>query len=778
MKAPADLAAMVEAVPHRLAGAIAWARQGWPVLPCCPDGERAKSPLVAGGKDSATTDEAQIREWWAEFPNALVGGRTDGLVVLDFDAYKPGHADDLAALGELPATRTHRTPGRDGVRGRHLVYLDPDGECRSTKLGPHGTVDVRAGTSRDYVILPAPGGPYEVADARPPAAAPGWLLEAAGRSRETVETARDGLPPLEDMPPGTDVGPLLATGTDDPSVHTFRLIRNAKGAGLSPGQARTLAEDDEVTADRIGQARHSQPRWWPDEFWRCWDTSRPDVARGSYQSPRRVNVNDDPDEQPGKQSTAVRLVAIARSEYELGLMTGDAPFAVRRDGPNVARVFRGSKNSLRSELARAFESDTGRPPAQNALSEALEVLTGEARSIGTPADLPMRVARHGGELVLDLGDKTGRAVVVGPGGWKVVDRSPVLFLRTELTGELPTPVKGGKLSQTLFPLLNLPRADRALVTAILLSWLWPNISHPVPYLHGEEGTAKSTMARILRSLVDPSPVEVRRQPGRDEDWEVTIAGQWAVVLDNLSAMADWLSDALCTAVSGTGDVKRKKYSDQELSVLQVRRCFILTSIDASLATRGDLLDRTVLFELDPIGASRTEEELAAEWEQVRPRALGALLDLASAVLARLPDVLPSAYSDFRMADFARIAAAFDQATGARSLPVYRKKRADAVAGALESDPFAVELKDIALRGGFDGSVGDLFARHIGMHLTRQPVHPSWPKNPTTTGTRLRRLSGLLRKSGVAVTMYRDKKGKRCRIEAITDSTESNGTTTL
>ncbi len=781
--------AQIEEIPAQLMWALCWSQgSGIPVLPCHPE---TKAPLVEGGKLSATTDPDQIIAWWREFPNALVGGRTDGLVVLDFDSYKPGHADDLATLGDLSPTRTFRTPGKGGIRGRHLVYRDPDGQCRSTKIGPNGTIDVRAGNSSDYIILPpsrSSEGVYKVADWRAPAVAPAWLVQLAGSSRANAQDHPDeGLPEPEAVQSGTRLGQIRSTGTDDPSVHTFRLIRNCRKAGLSPGAALTLTEADEITTERRAEGKRQQPHWWPREFWRCWHraglglASNPDGPPATPTSSRKTETMQDdrkePDEKLGKPNTATHLMAMARRDYEFGLMTGEAPYAVPRDGPNVARVFRGGRSSLRSELAYTFEQQFGRPPSQNALSEALQSLEGEARKGRKPIDLPMRTAWYNGELVLDLGDEAGRAVTVGPDGWKVVDRSPVLFLQTELTGELPEPQRGGKLSETLFPLLNLPRSDRALVTAILLSWLWPDIDHPVTYLHGEEGTAKTHMARILRSLADPSPVEVRRQPGRDEDWEVTIAGQQIVVLDNLSTMADWLSDALCTAVTGTGDVKRRMYSNQELSVIQVRRSFILTSVDASLVTRGDLVDRTVTFGLEPIAASRTREELEAEWEQVRPLALGALLDLASHVLARLPDVPSSAYSDFRMADFARIVAAFDQATRSRALPLYRKKRADAVAGALEIDVFAVTLKDLALRGGFDGSVGELFAQHVRPHLGRMTTHPGWPKSPAATGERLRRVSGLLRKSSVSVTLYRDKKGKRCQISAITESAGSDDANT-
>jgi len=382
----------------RLAAALDWAAQGWPVLPCCPDGERAKSPLIEGGKNSATTDPAQIRAWWAEFPDALIGGRTDGRIVLDFDAYKAGHADDLAELGDLPPTRTHRTPGKQGTRGRHLVYLDPEGECRSTKLGPHGTIDVRAGTSRDYVILPGPGDGYEVTDGQAPAPCPPWLREAARVHGRATERASDGLPALEALPPGTNVSALTATGTDDPSVHTFRLIRNAKGAGLTPGQARTLSEDDEMTQERISHPRHGQPRWWPDEFWRCWSTCRPRVGPASHESPpRRTPVHKPRHLPPGQRPHELIL---AEKAYEKHLPSADlvptravwAAYVANQvlDGDPVWMMLVGGSGVGKTERLM--------PVAQMAGVTLMSAVTGEAAFLSAASKKDRDGASTGGAL--------------------------------------------------------------------------------------------------------------------------------------------------------------------------------------------------------------------------------------------------------------------------------------------------------------------------------------------------------------------------------------------
>jgi len=453
------------------------------------------------------------------------------------------------------------------------------------------------------------------------------------------------------------------------------------------------------------------------------------------------------------------VLQIARRDFDFGQTTEGMPFAVPKTGPRLARVFRGGRSSFRSKLAARFEQQLGRPPSNSALYEALETLEGNAGDLPMQR-LPLRVAKHGGELVLDLGNPDGKVVIIGPGAWKVVYESPVLFTRTDLTAPLPEPVRGGKLNDTVLPMLNLSGPDRDLAIACILSWLWPDIAHPVVYLRGEEGTAKSTAARLLRRLVDPSVVEMRRQPGRDEDFEISLAGQWGVVLDNLSSITEWLSDAICTAVTGVGDIKRKKYSDQELSVIQLRRCFILTSIPP-LMDRGDLVDRTCAFDLLPVGARRTDTEIESQWERVWPLALGAILDLASRVLSVLPDVAASGkHRDFRLADFALIAAAMDQAAGTRALQAYAAKVAEGVRSTVEADPFAMHLIRLAAED-WQGSAHDLFNTY-SVKL-RQPGADLWPKNAIAMSMRIQRMTGVLRKSGVTAYKVRTDKSRGWRI---------------
>src|ERR1017187_6037786 len=148
----------------------------------------------------------------------------------------------------------------------------------------------------------------------------------------------------------------------------------------------------------------------------------------------RINVSHKPPplDQASIPPVSAQLVALALDLYDLGMASDGEPFALPKSGPQVARLFRGSGHSLRAALSAEYHDRQSKAPGNGALADALTVLEGLAQR-KEPVPLPLRVARHEGELVLDIGDQTGRAVVVGVGGWKVVDRSPVLFRRNRLT---------------------------------------------------------------------------------------------------------------------------------------------------------------------------------------------------------------------------------------------------------------------------------------------------------------------------------------------------------
>ena len=130
-----------------LAAALHYAALGLPVFPCSP---KTKAPLVSGGFYKATTDTDQIKAWWAQWPDAMIGmptGAKTGIDVLDIDC-KNGK-DGFAAVPDWQSRSPVivRTPSD----GAHLWFAS-DSSIRNTTNEIGLGVDTR-GTG-GYVIVP------------------------------------------------------------------------------------------------------------------------------------------------------------------------------------------------------------------------------------------------------------------------------------------------------------------------------------------------------------------------------------------------------------------------------------------------------------------------------------------------------------------------------------------------------------------------------------------------------------------------------------------------
>lgn len=144
-----DVATQLEQ-QHTISLAVAahdYADVGIAVFPLRPTG---KTPLTRNGFKNATTDQVQISDWWAQWPDANIGIPTGHQFdVIDIDG-PPGLATmyngDQALADELTILGIALT-SRDG--GRHL-YVPATGNGNKAALYPG--VDYR-GTG-GYVVAP------------------------------------------------------------------------------------------------------------------------------------------------------------------------------------------------------------------------------------------------------------------------------------------------------------------------------------------------------------------------------------------------------------------------------------------------------------------------------------------------------------------------------------------------------------------------------------------------------------------------------------------------
>lgn len=489
------------------------------------------------------------------------------------------------------------------------------------------------------------------------------------------------------------------------------------------------------------------------------------------------DAGNDQDEPKGRgkgPSQASLLVALARERYELFMSEDGRPYAVKKDGPNVALPLRG-KAGLRSQLALLFtDTSGGTAPSQSALADAMTVLEGAAQ-VAEPRVPHLRVGRDGDRIVIDRGTPEGPCVIVGPHGWERASRSPVLFRRSGAMKPLPEPIREGDGLSKLRGLVNVDDDGFHMLAAWLVAAFIPDLPHPILTFRGEQGTGKSYAAKMVIGLVDPSGAPKRTAPRDIKSWATQAFNSWALCIDNISIISDWLSDALCRAVTGDGIVDRALYTDDDVVVLEFRRVLAMTTIEAG-ALAGDLAERLLTIELHTISDRDRQEEkdLDDAYADAHPAILASLLDLLAEVLKVLPDVHLTERP--RMADFARVLAAVDQVRGWSTLESYHATARAAVSDVIDGDPFAqavIAMVDKAGPGGLTLTAGEL----LEQVPTPEKLPRSWPKDPTRAGGRLKRLAPALRTIGIEVDdSKRGPKPKKQRLYILTATAERRSET--
>jgi hypothetical protein len=430
------------------------------------------------------------------------------------------------------------------------------------------------------------------------------------------------------------------------------------------------------------------------------------------------------------------------------------------------------RNGFWQWLARAYYEREHGAPNSEAMQSALNIIEARARFDAPEQQAHVRVAGHSGRLYLDLCDPEWRVIEIDATGWRVtIDPPPVRFRRAAGMRALPVPARGGSVDE-LRNLINVASDDDfTLVVAWLLAALRERGPYPVLGVSGEQGTAKSMICKILRALIDPNTAPLRALPREDRDLFIAANNAHVPAFDNVSILPPWLSDTLCRLATGGGFAIRALWTDGDEMLFDAMRPVMLNGIEPAV-TRPDLADRSLLLTLEPIPEAhrRSEEELWAEFEQVRPKILGALLD---AVVRGLGDLLGTRIDRLpRMADFALWITACEPALWKAGTfrRAYADNRHEVVENVLEADLFAIALRNLMAEvREWTGSAAELLAALTTKTTEADRSGKSWPADATRVSGKLRRVMPSLRHAGIKVDFLR--REGRCRPIRITRRTE-------
>ncbi|MCL1976906.1 MAG: hypothetical protein FWG55_02180 [Candidatus Bathyarchaeota archaeon] len=402
------------------------------------------------------------------------------------------------------------------------------------------------------------------------------------------------------------------------------------------------------------------------------------------------------------------------------------------------------------------------------ITTVVSILSGKCLSQGKRHNLANRIAYKDNHIWLDMADEFWRTIKISRENWEIVKHSPILFRRYKHQKALVTPVKPKTLTEAreyankLFNHLNISEEHRLIFLCTTISYLIPNIPHPILVTHGPQGSAKSTLFKLIRRLVDPSKIELLTLPHKIDEIAQQLDHHCVAFYDNLNYLSQEVSDTFCRAVTGAGFSKRELYTNDDDIIFNIKRCIGFNGIN-QVAEKGDLLDRSILVELTPIEQRKTESEVDAAFEKDQAQILGGMLTILSEAIRLYDTVQVVNYQ--RLADFHRWGCAITEALGFSSedfTKTYNTKVDNQVDETLNNDNvgltflsyFTKYFKENGKNSNWEGTPTELLntLKTEAENLLRIPTNQKavWPQEVKSFGKRFTPLFPALNKKGFCI----------------------------
>ena len=309
------------------------------------------------------------------------------------------------------------------------------------------------------------------------------------------------------------------------------------------------------------------------------------------------------------------------------------------------------------------------------INNAIRTIKGKAIFEGQTISLHLKVAWaneiNKDEIYYDLSDEKRRCIKITKGiGWKIINNQiEVLFKRYghQAPQVEPSHDYDSKIFDKFIDSLNIKNEKHKLLVKIwIISLLIPGISHPILLPYGEKGSAKSTLQKKIKTLIDPSPLDLFSIYNDKTQFIQQLAHNYLCFYDNVKREPGWLSDEVCRAVSGGAFSKRKNYTDDDDIPYKYKKILSFSGINI-IFSEPDALDRSIKIELERIKDEENipDTKIEEELKQQIPALLGYIFDVVAKALEIKHSVKLKRVP--RMADFAEWGEAIARALGYKPL---------------------------------------------------------------------------------------------------------------
>ena len=327
---------------------------------------------------------------------------------------------------------------------------------------------------------------------------------------------------------------------------------------------------------------------------------------------------------------------------------GGEPCASVPSSVDSARVLPLRSADFRDWLTANYYSEYETAPSALALRAALRTLEARAQYGNRPPQkVDHRIGFEGdpfapSKIFLDLANPAGEILEITSQGWRITDNLRRSFRQSPGSLALPKPQSAiPQPGPALAALFHLSPTAQVRTLFWLAAALRPTGPYPVLVLRGPASSGKSTFARALRTLIDPSTAPIRRLPRSDRELLQLARHNWILVFDQVHRIPVKISEALCAIASGEA-IETAQPDHRESALTQIARPLVLIApldeAQVPWTPPRSLSMRSVTVDLPPLPDARLEASVWSDFETLAAPMLTWLADAAARALGNIRDV--------------------------------------------------------------------------------------------------------------------------------------------
>ena len=319
-------------------------------------------------------------------------------------------------------------------------------------------------------------------------------------------------------------------------------------------------------------------------------------------------------------------------------------------------------------------------------------------------------------------------------------------------------------SDSLEKIINLLKIkDRHLFKVHLVCMFIESISVPIMFFDGEAGSMKTTTTATIKRIIDPNGDSNEDNctaiSTRNDDLIIQLFNRYVSAFDNVTKVSQEMSDTLCRAITGSGNLKRELYTNAEETILNFRRKIILNGIVPSVEY-PDLQDRIISYVRQPLKDNErlTDQEFQQKFNQLLPSALGQIFTLIQKALKQYDSVKQEVNPKTRLADFELWGEAISREIGYEKnsfLQVFYANQEQSSIESIDSQPLVTAIHEILENKiEYEDTMTNCFnllkskAMDLGMDITSRYV--KFPKAPNQLSRHLIIIKPILKKLGIDI----------------------------